>query len=436
MKLRFKIILVQLIVIAPYTFPAAAQQQVDSLSLDQIMAQVMQSHPSVKEAEEALNGATAKIDLAKSAYLPTVDLSASYTRLGPVSKVNFPGLGTFQFNPYDNYSAGVNVNQTVYDFGKTSKNVQLESEKRKLNEITVNQVKQILSMLVINNYYTLVYLQSAMDIKNEELRNLQNHLTSIEKKESTGSATKYELLTTQVKISTVESQKYDLEAASQVQLAVLNTLLGFPDDTPHRVVEAFSIEKALTGDTSVKYALEHREEIKLAKEKTKLEDLNSSLIKSTNNPVVNAFGSVGFKNGYSPDLNKLEGNFAVGLGVKIPIFDAKKMKSNLRISKSNLLTSQFETEIASRKIVNELVEAKSGIQSSHKKVAQFEMQLTRALQAYELAQVSFKNGAVTNLDLLDSETAVSESRLQLLKSRLDYLVSIYKLKIALGNPIY
>ncbi|WP_321517606.1 TolC family protein [uncultured Bacteroides sp.] len=436
MKQTFKIVFMLLVLTGFSVMPVLAQQKADSLSFEQVMTQVIQSHPSVKEAQETLNGATAKIELAKSAYLPTVDLNASYTRLGPVSKVAFPGLGTFQFNPYDNYTAGVNVNQTIYDFGKTAKAVDVENKKKQLNVITIDQIKQSLSLLVTNNYYTLVYLQSAIDIKNEELRNLQSHLESIEKKNITGSATKYEILTTQVKLSSIESQKYDLEAALRTQLAVLNTLLGFPEDTPHRVMTVSSMEMASAEDASVAYAIEHREEMKMAKEKTELENLNFSAIKSANNPVINAFGSAGFKNGYSPDLNQMKGNFVVGVGVKVPLFDAKRTKYNLQASKSNLISSQYETEIVRRKIVNEVVGAQSDIDASKKKVTQFEMQLAHALQAFELAKTSFKNGVITNLDLLDSETAVSESRLQLLKSRLDNLISVLKLKVAVGNHIY
>jgi Outer membrane protein len=261
-------------------------------------------------------------------------------------------------------------------------------------------------------------------------------LESIEKKNITGSATKYEILTTQVKLSSIESQKYDLEAALRTQLAVLNTLLGLPEDTPHRVMTVSSMEMASAEDASVAYAIEHREEMKMAREKTELENLNFSAIKSANNPVINAFGSAGFKNGYSPDLNQMKGNFVVGVGVKVPLFDAKRTKYNLQASKSNLINSQYETEIVRRKIVNEVVGAQSDIDASKKKVTQFEMQLTHALQAFELAKTSFKNGVITNLDLLDSETAVSESRLQLLKSRLDNLISVLKLKVAVGNHIY
>jgi outer membrane protein TolC len=70
------------------------------------------------------------------------------------------------------------------------------------------------------------------------------------------------------------------------------------------------------------------------------------------------------------------------------------------------------------------------------KINQFELQLSQALKAYSLAETSFKSGTITNLDLLDANTSVSESRLMLLKSRIDYAASIYKLKAALGERIY
>ncbi len=418
------------------TLFAKAQQKSDSLSFDQVVTKVMDSHPSIKEAEEILNEANSRIELVKSAYLPTVDLSGSYSRVGPVSKVSFPGLGTFQFNPNNNYNVGVDVNEVVYDFGKTSKSVDIENKKKEINKIDIDRIKQNLSKLIINNYYNLVYIQSAIRIKNEELQNLQAHLHIVEKKNNTGSATKYELLTTQVKISTIESQKVDLEASYNVQQSVLNTLLGLPEDTPHKVYAVFPSEKFSDEGSLIEYAFDHREEIKLAKQKTELEHLNYAAIKSVNNPSINAFGSVGFKNGYSPDLNELRGNFLLGVGIKMPLYDAKKKKNNMQLSKSDILVSQYETEVQKRNITNEVVEAKSYIDASKKKVEQFDIQLDHALQAYELAQVSYKSGAITNLDLLDSETSVSESRLQLLKAQIDQRICYLNLEIAMGKHLY
>ena len=64
------------------------------------------------------------------------------------------------------------------------------------------------------------------------------------------------------------------------------------------------------------------------------------------------------------------------------------------------------------------------------------MQLQQAQKANSLAETSFKSGTITNLDLLDANTALSECKLMLLKSRIDYVASVYRLKAAIGERLY
>ncbi|MCE1200092.1 MAG: TolC family protein, partial [Marinilabiliales bacterium] len=63
-------------------------------------------------------------------------------------------------------------------------------------------------------------------------------------------------------------------------------------------------------------------------------------------------------------------------------------------------------------------------------------QLVQAKKALELAELKFKAGTLTNLDLLDSENAESEVRLQYLKVCIEKALISYKLKAALGNNLY
>ncbi len=107
----------------------------------------------------------------------------------------------------------MNIRQVVYDFGSTKKNVSLENENKSISEQSLEQVKQRLSMMAVTNFYTLAFLQAAINIKQQELDALYEHLAYVEKKAATGSSTEYEVLTTRVRISSVESQKVDLSAA-------------------------------------------------------------------------------------------------------------------------------------------------------------------------------------------------------------------------------
>jgi outer membrane protein TolC len=414
-----------------------AQSSNDSLVLTDVIQKVIASHPSVKEAEEAINVADARISMAYSDYLPDVDVSGSYSHIGPVPSFEFPSFGKIQLYPADNYSASLNYRQTLYDFGKTANNVKLEKENKNFSSENLELTKQKLALATINSFYSLVYLQEATKIKDEELKNLQDHLSFIEKKQKTGSATSYEILATKVKISTIESQKTDLENMQQSQRAVFNSLIGLPVTSKSNVKQLETpVIPELQEDSLLNYAYDHRIELTLSKEKETLASLQYKLTKSKNNPVLSAMAFAGGKNGYVPELNKVKANYSVGVGLKIPIFDANRNKHALSQVKSSITNASLESEIARRNISNEVIENESNKNASFKKINQFELQLEQAKEAYKLAQVSFQTGAITNLDLLDAETRLSESTLQLLKAKIDYSLAVYRLKTALGDKLY
>lgn len=434
---RFVLFLLPVAGLFPVEMVKSQPMVTDSLSLKPIISEVVQNHPLVKKAMEDINNSEAKIGLAKSGNLPTVGFESSYTRIGPISSIDIPGMGNFSFMPYDNYSAALNANQLLYDFGKTEKNIKVEMQGKELSDKSVEQVKQKLSQAVIGNFFALVYLQEAVKIKDKQLEMLNEHLHYIRKKLETGSATQYEILTTQVRISTIENQKTDLETARQVQVCQLNSLLGKPESTTQQVKNELSISMPdQQNDALITAAMKNRDEMKLANEKAKLVQLRYSYTRAQNNPVLNAFFSGGIKNGYLPYIYDPKANFVAGVGVKIPIFDGKRNKFNLVQAQSAIQGNDQETEITRRNIVNEVVEAEANVKASQKKVEQGELQLSQATQAYSLAKVRFESGVITNLELLEGSTAISESRLQLLKAKIDYTVSLYKLKSAIGERLY
>jgi outer membrane protein len=417
--------------------PGGHDQASDSLSLEDIIRDVVTKHPTVKSAEEALNNADARIGLARTGYYPQVDLSANYSNMGPVIKLTIPDMGTFQLFPENNYSAAINYRQVVYDFGRTRQNIAIENENKVIGEQYLEQVKQKMALAAVNSFYTLAFLQEAVKIKDEQLVTLKEHLKYVETMKSTGTATDYQILSTRVKISSVQSQKVDLETAIEIQQSYLNCLLG-QDDTNKPVVrkELRINPPASKGDSLLSYALNNRDELLIDREKANLALLRYDLTKSLNRPIISFMASGGAKNGYVPYLDRIRANYVVGLGISVPLFDGMKTKYNLQQVESAIRTLDLDQENTKRHISDELTSALAYMNAASQKLSQFELQLNQALKAYSLAEVSFKSGTVTNLDLLDASTSVSESRLMLLKARIDYVASIYRLKVALGERLY
>jgi outer membrane protein TolC len=345
-------------------------------------------------------------------------------------------MGTFQLYPENNYSASVNFREVIYDFGRTRTNIEIENEGRIIGEKALDQVRQKLALATINNFYTLAFLQHAIKIMDEQLAALQAHLHYVETLRSTGSATDYQVLSTKVKISTAESQKSDLVAALAIQQAYLCSLTGNNDKVPVVREELGTNYPVTTADSLLTFALNNRDEMAVNHEKAVLAGLRYELTKSIDKPVINFVATAGAKNGYLPNLNQLKANYAVGVGISIPIFDGMKTKYNLLQAESAINSLSFENEGTRRSITSEVREAEEYVISAKQKEVQFSLQLEQAQEAYSLAETSFRSGVITNLELLDANTTVSQSMLMLLKARIDYAASIYKLKASLGERLY
>ncbi len=409
----------------------------DSLDLQWIIQEVIKNHPLVKSAEEALKSADAQIGLAKSGYYPNINFDANINNIGPVPSLSLPDMGTFSFVPRNNISGEFSLHQSIYDFGKTAQGIAVADEGKSITEQSKEQVKQKLALHSVQIYYNLDFLQEAIKIKAEQLQTLNEHLDFVEKKKATGSATDYEVLSTKVKISGVESQLLDIKAARKVQLSALNSLLGLPSETFHNVKQLLDMKlPVIESDSMISHAYANRNEMMIAKKKEQLASMQVEMEKIKKTPSLYFIANGGIKNGFVPEINKIRPNYVVGLGVNIPIFDGTREKYNIVKAQSAAETTVLQTEVTRRDISSEVVESEARIQTAVQKVTQSKLQLEQAEEALSLAKLSYQSGVITNLDLLDAATAVSESRLLLLKSQIDYVVNIYNLNASLGEKLY
>ena len=428
------------IIIALFLSPAwlvQAQTTGDSLTLSGILNEVIHNYPAIQKTQSDLDASDAKINLSKTAYLPEVSLTANYALIGPTSEITIPGMGSFHLYPAHNYSASVNVSENIYDFGKAKKNIAFEQLSKQMVGLNVEQLKQKLSSAMVSNFYSIVFLQEAIKIKNEELTTLKAHAQFVEKKAATGSATKYEVLTTKVRISTNETQMADLVNTLQIQIGQLNSYLGKSQETKLIVKKELLQPNIIPNNDSLfNFAFNHRSEMKLIRQKSTLATSRLQIVSAVNNPSLNFMGSGGIKNGYLPDMMAATPNFTLGIGLKVPLFDANRSKYSKIQAQTDIDGNVQETELVRRNIVNEVLESKVNALSAQDKVQLSELQLQQAQEAYQLAKTSFNIGAITNLELMYSFTAVTNSKLALLKTKIDYTISLYRLKIALGEQIY
>ena len=108
-----------------FFFSNGQAQQPDSLTLDQAIQKVLESHPLLEQSEHKIEAAQAGINLSESTSYPYIEGELSYSRIGPVPTLSIPDMGSFSLFPADNYDAHVGVGYTLYDFGKRKTGIEL-----------------------------------------------------------------------------------------------------------------------------------------------------------------------------------------------------------------------------------------------------------------------------------------------------------------------
>ncbi|HVN47226.1 MAG TPA: TolC family protein, partial [Bacteroidota bacterium] len=200
----------------------------DSMTVEQAVQRVLETHPSLQQAAASVHAAEARTAISQSALQPNVSASAQYARIGPIPAFAIPNMGSFILAPENNYDGHISAEYTVYDFGKTNFTIDVAQSRVQSMRDAVELTRTGLALQTIRTFYSLILLQKSLIVQNEQIDALNQHLTLTQKRVDAGSATNFDVLTTQVRVASAQNQKVEIENTIQKQTSVLRELLGLP----------------------------------------------------------------------------------------------------------------------------------------------------------------------------------------------------------------
>ena len=103
---------------------------------------------------------------------------------------------------------------------------------------------------------------------------------------------------------------------------------------------------------------------------------------------------------------------------------------------ANMKAAESYRDDMTGQIKAEIQKAVADIRFSIEKIHTTEAAINQAESALNLAKIRYDAGTVTNLDLLDAETSLAESKLMRLEALYRYILGIYELKQAAGDKIW
>ncbi len=406
----------------------------EALTVEQAVQRVLQTHPAIDQANANIRGAEARTLQASSANLPQVVTEADYAHIGPIPAFSFPGFGSFVLAPADNYDAHVAGQYTFYDFGKIGAAVDLSRSREQTLRDAMEMTQTALSLQTIRAFYTIILLKKSLQVQDEQIVALNQHLSITQRRVETGTATNFDVLTTQVRVAAAQSQKVEIQNSLQKQETVLAQLLNVPTDSLPKIQGALQQTQAsLSVDSLYQLALQQRAELKLAHDAERSAVNQKKLNSLGNMPTLKVSLVYGLKNGYEPNIYPLRGNWVWGAEAQVPIFDGGRVSHQKEEAQATVEAEQAHGRDVERQIRYDVEQVVSDVQAALAKVQISEVQLRQAHEAVSIARMQYETGSITNLDLLDAETAESTVKLMNLQAVYRLTISRYEVDRAIGS---
>jgi outer membrane protein TolC len=182
---------------------------------------------------------------------------------------------------------------------------------------------------------------------------------------------------------------------------------------------------------------ENRPEVKLAKDAEATAAAQLRVAATSNKPTLNLVAQAGGKNGYIvPNLERVRFNTVAGAQLSIPIYDGDRNKYQRATAQSAIKGAQARTQDTQEQIKADVLQAVNNMQTSTARYDNSQVQIGQATDALTRAKARYRYGVGSNLDVLDAETQLAQSRLSRLQSIYNYTLGQYQLRRATGEQIW
>ncbi|MGI4734036.1 MAG: TolC family protein [Janthinobacterium lividum] len=420
--------------------PAAAQSiglVSDSLTLGGTVQAVLDANPSLTNLTELTNAATSRLSQTQAGFLPQVTGTATYTRIDPVVKLPFNGE-TLQFSPNNNYDFHLTAQYLLLDFGKNDATVRVSESQVQTAQDNITVARRDLAFNAAQTYYNILFMRESIRVQDQQIASLVAHRNEMQKRVEAGVSTKFDVTTTDVRITQGQNTKLDLQNQLRNQQVQLARLLHKPSQADIPVRGRLSYEpQPVNLEAELAKAAENRPEVKLAKDAENTAILQGKLIDRSNLPSLGAGVQVGGKNGYIlPNINTIRLNEAAVLQLSVPIYDGGRNKKQRVEAAAAYRGAVARTADTQEQIRADVRQAANNMEFSQARYNNAMQQVTQASDALTRAQGRYRYGVGQNLDVLDAETQLAQARLARAQAMYNYTLGQYQLRRATGEQIW
>ncbi|MCX6151332.1 MAG: TolC family protein [Ignavibacteriales bacterium] len=407
-----------------------------NLSLNEAISMALEQNKDVLVSNEDLKKSEAQINEAYGNAYPTLNFEAQYVRNIKKQALFLPGNSPFNPDPTpiklelgtdNNYSASLTLTQVLFS-AKVNTAISIAKEYSHYTEHNAQSVRQDAVQNVKKAYYGVLFTKKIIEVTRQGLELAKATYENLQKLYKEGMASEFDLLRAEVQVANTEPRLSQSENNYVLAKNALRNVLGLDinqeinltddlklDEVPLNVVEEES-QQSLQRN-SLLLGLQAYELIL---------DKNITIQKSDNYPTLAAFGNYQYQtqdDGFKFNQYNTLNTAMVGVTLTYNIFNG--LQTKYRIEQA--IIEKDKTTLNRKKLEDgikiQVDEAKLRMLEAKKRVDAQARSVEQATKAVSIAEVRFKNGLGTQLELIDSQVALTSTQINKAQAVYDYLVA-------------
>ena len=411
-------------------------------TLEQCVDHALENNISILQAENSLLSSEQDIVSAKGNFLPAVSSNISGgASLGNIEV--FPG--EFRDREFYSTSVGIGFSQSVFN---GFRNINLLNQSKlslERNQFEVEKLKDDISLNVANTYLNVLFNKENLDLAKLQVEFSKFQVEQVKTLVEAGSEPNSTLIETQATYSRDIQNLTIAENNHDLALLTLAQLLQLPyENFDVEVIEIDTPSANLMYDDItpiLNYAMQNRNEIKVAESDIELAKLGTKISKSAYLPNVSmGYGfnaSANFSNLTEDDqfLDQLNDNkgHSINMNVSIPIFNRNQTKAQVKKSKIQEETRSLALDQVKINLESTIQRAFTDAKAALKAFEAAQLSLKSQELAFNNSQERFALGALNSFDLEQSRIRLLNALSSSINAKFDFIFKTKVLDYYLGK---
>ena len=415
---------------ATLALPAQAQ------SLVKLYESARSFDASYQSAKSQYDATLARADQAKAAILPVANLAAGYSR----SRQGYTAdAATTLDSTYGTQSGTLSASQPLYRPANWA-SYQQGIKQVDLAQAQLNSADQDLIVRVGQAYFDVLAAKDSLTFVQAQKTAVAEQLASAKRNFEVGTATITDTRDAQAKYDLVIAQEIAADNDLRVKKIALDQLVGSENTKPQSLAQPLVLPALLPDDVSawVKQSEAVHPGIQQAQIALDVAQLETEKAKAGHKPTLDLGASYSAINNMdgssSPGTKGSHVNSAtLGLSFNLPLFAGFATQNRIRETLSLEEKARNDLEGAKRSVAQATRTAYFGVLSGQGQVKALEAAEASTQSALDATKLGYQVGVRINIDVLNSQSQLYDTKARLAKARYDVLLGGLKLRQANGT---